>query len=111
MNHLHAIVRVVLVSAAIAIAAGCIVCAAGCANDAARNASGQKLATTQEVIASKLDLWGEAALKEPGGASYEFFEKLLPPLRYVDADFRVYPILLSAPAAKVKGRILSDGST
>ena len=46
-----------------------------------------QLATLQEVIDSKLDLWG-AALKEPGGPSYAFFEKLLPPLRYVDADFR-----------------------
>jgi hypothetical protein len=68
------------------------------------------LATTQEVIDSKIDLWGEAALKQPGGPTYEFFEKLLPPIRYVDADFRCYPIVMSAPGARVKGRLVSDGS-
>jgi hypothetical protein len=69
-----------------------------------------KLATPEQVIASKTDLWGEAALKQPGGPSYAFFEKLLPPLRYVDADFRYYPINLSAPGAIVKGRLVSNGS-
>jgi hypothetical protein len=68
------------------------------------------IATIDEVIASKTDLWGEAALREPGGPSYAFFDKLLPPLRYVDADFRCYPIVLSAPAAPVKGRLVSNGS-
>ncbi len=57
-----------------------------------------------------MDLWGEAALKLPGGPSYEFFEKLLPPVRYVDARFRHYPINLSAAGAVVKGRVLSNGS-
>jgi len=66
--------------------------------------------TTQEAMNSKLDLWGEAALKQPGWPSYEFFEKLLPPLRYVDANFRVYPIALSAPSNPVKVRFVSDGS-
>src|SRR5439155_9690074 len=66
--------------------------------------------TPAEASASKTDLWGEAALKQPGGASYEFFEKLLPPLRYVDADFVHYPINLSAPGATVKGRLVSNGS-
>jgi hypothetical protein len=66
--------------------------------------------TTQEVLTSKLDLWGETALHQPGGPSYEFFEKLLPPVRYVDARFRHYPINLSAPGAVVKGRLLSNGS-
>lgn len=69
-----------------------------------------RLATPQEVIASKSDLWGDAAFKQPGGPSYEFFEKLVPPLRYVDADFRHYPIVLSAPGAAVKARLVSNGS-
>ena len=69
-----------------------------------------KLASPAQVIASKIDLWGEAALKQPGGPSYQFFEKLLPPLRYVDADFVHYPINLSAPGAMVKGRLVSNGS-
>src|SRR3954468_18236757 len=64
----------------------------------------------QEVIASKTDLWGEAALHQPGGPTYGFFENLLPPLRYVDADFHYYPIVLSAPGAPVKARLLSNGS-
>jgi len=66
--------------------------------------------TAQEMIDSKIDLAGEAALKQPGGPSYEFFANLLPPLRYVDADFRFCPILLAAPGSTIKGRILSNGS-
>ncbi|HTL30880.1 MAG TPA: hypothetical protein VL282_16740 [Tepidisphaeraceae bacterium] len=66
--------------------------------------------TTQEVIDSKIDLWGEAALKQPGGPSYEYFAKLLPPLRYVDTDFLHYPIVLCAPGSTVKARLVSNGS-
>src|ERR1051325_8366723 len=63
-----------------------------------------------EAIASKRDLWGEAAMRQTNGASYEFFENLLPPPRYVNADFHYYPIVLSAPNAKVKARLISNGS-
>ena len=49
-------------------------------------------------------------MAQPDGASYEFFEPLLPPPRYVNADFRFYPIVLSAPNAKVKARLISNGS-
>jgi hypothetical protein len=66
--------------------------------------------TPEQAIASKTDLWGEAALRQPGGPTYEYFEGLLPPLRYVDADFRHYPIVLSAPGSPVKGRLVSNGS-
>ena len=52
---------------------------------------------------------GEAALKQPGGPSYEFFEKVLPPLRYVDARYKHYPIVLAAPRSLVKGKVLSNG--
>src|SRR5207244_13340192 len=72
--------------------------------------SSRHLPTPTQVIESKRDLWGEAALKQPGGPTYEFFEKLLPPLRYVDADFHHYPILLSGPGFLTKGRLLSNGS-
>src|SRR5690349_13190191 len=65
--------------------------------------------TLDEVFASGKDLWGEEAMKQPNGASYEFFEPLLPPPRYVHADFRYYPLVLSAPAAKVKARLISNG--
>src|SRR3954463_12351348 len=63
-----------------------------------------------EAIVSGRDLWCEAALRQPNGPTYEFFENLLPPLRYVDAPFRHYPIVLSAPRAAVKGRLVSNGS-
>jgi len=68
------------------------------------------LATFQEAMASKQDLWGLAAMKQRNGASYEFFEKLLPPLRYVNAAFHYYPIPLSAPNNPVKARLISNGS-
>ena len=68
------------------------------------------LPTLSEVLAAKHDLWGEAAMRQPNGASYEFFKDLLPPPRYVHADFRYYPIVLSAPNARVKARLISDGS-
>src|SRR6266568_4928276 len=69
-----------------------------------------KLPSLPQVLESKTDLWGEAGMRQPNGASYEFFERLLPPPRYVNADFRYYPIVLSAPNAKVKARLISNGS-
>jgi len=62
------------------------------------------------MVESKADLWGEAALKQPNGPSYEFFRDLLPPLRYVNADFHHYPIVLSASRSTVKARLISNGS-
>jgi hypothetical protein len=70
----------------------------------------EPLPTPNEVAASKLDLWGDIALRQPGGPTYDFFANLVPPLRYVDADFHHYPIVLSAPSAPVKGRLVSNGS-
>jgi len=70
----------------------------------------QVLPTYDEVIRAKTDLWGEAALRQENGASYEFFEKLLPPLRYVNATFKHYPIVLSAPKNPNKARFVSNGS-
>lgn len=70
----------------------------------------QHIPTLAEAQASDRDAWGEAAIKQPNGPTYEFFEKLLPPPRYVDAEFRYYPILLSAPNALVKGHLISNGS-
>src|SRR4051812_42110778 len=78
---------------------------AGC-----RDRARESLFTPQQLMDSKIDLAGEAALKQPEGPTYDFFDKLLPPLRYVDSDFRHYPINLSAPAAMVKGRLVSNGS-
>jgi hypothetical protein len=63
-----------------------------------------------EAIASKRDLYAEASMAQPGGASYEFLAPLLPPVRYTHADFRHYPIVLSAPFATTKARLIADGS-
>jgi hypothetical protein len=64
----------------------------------------------EEALAAQRDVWAEAAMRQPNGASYEFFESLLPPLRYVDAEFRHYPIVLSAPDRATKARYVSNGS-
>jgi hypothetical protein len=64
----------------------------------------------REMAESLLDVWGEAALKLPGGPSYEAFRDLLPPLRYTNTRFRDYPVVLSAPAAPAKARWVSNGS-
>src|SRR5438045_5815004 len=78
----------------------------------AQEKSGAKigLPAFEEAMAAKKDLWGLAAMRQPNGASYEFFENLLPPPRYVNAAFRYYPIPLSAPNATVKARLISNGS-
>ena len=68
------------------------------------------LASLDEALAAKQDLWGLAAIRQPNGPNYEFFEKLLPPVRYVNAAFKHYPITLSAPGAPVKARLISNGS-
>jgi hypothetical protein len=39
------------------------------------------LPTPAAAAAAKADVWGELALKQSGGPSYAFFEKLVPPLR------------------------------
>ena len=65
--------------------------------------------TPQQLIESKVDILGEAALKQPDGPTYEFFRDVLPPLRYCDADYRHYPIVLSAPGAEVKAKLTSNG--
>ncbi|HEX6961603.1 MAG TPA: hypothetical protein VF175_07030, partial [Lacipirellula sp.] len=63
-----------------------------------------------EMIEARTDVWGEAARRQPDGASYEFFENLLPPLQWVNTDFRDYPIVLSAPRSPQKARLVSNGS-
>jgi len=68
------------------------------------------LPSVQAMIEARTDVWGEAARKQPNGASYEFFKDLLPPLRWVNTDFRHYPIVLSAPRSPHKTRLVSNGS-
>ena len=69
-----------------------------------------KLPTLEEAVHSKRDVYGEAAMKQPNGPSYEFFEKIMPPVRYVNADFHYYPLLLGAPNTMTKARLISNGS-
>jgi hypothetical protein len=68
------------------------------------------LPSLEEAMAAPTDLWGELAMKQPDGPSYDFFASLLPPLRYVNADFHYYPIVLSAPNATVKAVLVANGS-
>ena len=49
------------------------------------------------VIEAGTDLLGEIALNQADGPTYEFFADLMPPLRYVNAAFRQYPLVLAAP--------------
>lgn len=85
---------------------GTLLCFAGLV----QRTEAERLPTLAEAMSAKRDLWGEAAMARPNGASYEFFAPLLPPPRYVHADFRHYPIVISAPNAKVKARLISNGS-
>src|SRR6266699_839538 len=62
------------------------------------------------ALSSRQDLWGLAAMRQTNRPSYEFFAPLLPPLRYVNAAFRHYPIVLSAPGSLQKARLVSNGS-
>jgi hypothetical protein len=62
------------------------------------------------MIEARTDVWGDAARRQPNGASYEFFRDLLPPLRLVNTDFRYYPLVLSAPRSPIKVRLVSNGS-
>lgn len=68
------------------------------------------LPSLPEALRAPRDIWGEAAMAQPNGASYEFLAPLLPPPRYVHADFRHYPLVLSAPNARHKARLISNGS-
>jgi len=69
-----------------------------------------ELPTVDQIIEAKTDILGEAALRQPGGPSYEFFAKAMPPLRYVNAAFRHYPVVLAAPRNGCKARLVSNGS-
>jgi hypothetical protein len=80
------------------------------AGEAASYSSASVLPTLEEALAAKQDVWGLAAIRQPNGPSSEFFEKLLPPLRYVNAAFHHYPIVLSAPGSAHKARLVSNGS-
>ncbi|MCL4191037.1 MAG: hypothetical protein KJZ87_04785 [Thermoguttaceae bacterium] len=75
------------------------------------NAAASDLPSLREVLAAQGDLWGDMALRQPNGPSYEFFAGICPPLCYVNAAFRHYPIVLSSPRAVCKARLISNGSS
>lgn len=93
---------------------------------AAASVASPALPPLEEAVTATRDVWGEAALAQPNGPSYEFLAPLLPPPRYVHADFRHYPVILcppgdipaapvefrrgADPSAKPKARLISDGS-
>jgi hypothetical protein len=85
-------------------------CAALVITVVAGQLSAAEVPSLDDVVASKADLWGEAALHQPRGPNYKFFAGLLPPPRYVNADFKYYPIVLSAPNSPRKARWISNGS-
>src|SRR4051794_26109140 len=64
------------------------------------------LPSLDEALNSREDVWGLAAMRQTNGPSYEFFKDLLPPLRYVNAAFRYYPIILSGPGSAQKARLV-----
>src|SRR3954465_14060352 len=72
--------------------------------------SSPKAPPLEQALAAKTDLYGDIAIHSKQGPTYEFFESILPPLRYPDASFRDYPIPLSAPRGLVKARFVSNGS-
>lgn len=82
-----------------------ILAALSCASPPAR-----PVAPLPVFLEARRDLWGEEAIRRPEGPTYEFFAGLLPPPRYVNAAFRHYPIVLSAPGAARKARLVSNGS-
>jgi hypothetical protein len=79
-------------------------------DDTSQNPATRELPNARAMAAARKDVWGAASLSAPSGPSYEFFRALLPPLCYVNTEFRHYPIVLSAPAAAAKIRWVSNGS-
>ncbi|MGI8908504.1 MAG: hypothetical protein ACR2IE_18670 [Candidatus Sumerlaeaceae bacterium] len=69
-----------------------------------------KVPELQTACDSLTDYFGEQAIQRPEGPTYDFFAKLAPPQRYVTAAYKDYPIVLGAPGALRKARIVSNGS-
>jgi hypothetical protein len=70
----------------------------------------EEVPSVDEIIAAGTDILGEAAMRQTNGPSYEFFVDAMPPLRYVNAEFRHYPVVLAAPRNGCKARLVSNGS-
>lgn len=72
--------------------------------------SAEEIPSLAEALKSRRDLWGEWAIRQPDELRYDFLASRLPPLRYVHAAFRHYPIVLSAPCRVRHARLISNGS-
>ena len=79
-------------------------------DDASTSATIARYPELQKAADSLTDYFGEQAKKLPEGPNYQFFANLAPPQRYVTAAFRDYPIVLGAPGAQRKARLISNGS-
>jgi hypothetical protein len=102
--------RAVAFALALLFSAGIAVAAENDQRQPAAATTTSALPSLDEALNSREDLWGLAAMHQANGPSYEFFKDLLPPLRYVNAAFRHYPIILSAPGAAEKVRLISNGN-
>ncbi len=88
----------------------CVIALAGPAVTSDGMKSTEGYPAIDEIIEANRDILGEAALRQDRGPSYEFFAEAMPPLRYVNAEFRHYPIVLAAPRNGCKARLVSNGS-
>ncbi|MCK4625301.1 MAG: hypothetical protein KAV00_08330, partial [Phycisphaerae bacterium] len=63
-----------------------------------------------EALEANRDIWAEEVLSRPEGPTYENVKDYLPPLRYVNASFKHYPIVLGLKEGLEKIRLVSNGS-
>ncbi len=103
MKKLHQLISIIVLSS-------CIFSYSASAQNSAPHSAPVTKPNLEQVLAAKQDLWGLAAMRQTNGPNYEFFADLLPPLRYVNAEFRHYPIVLCAPGSMNKARLVSNGS-
>ncbi len=88
----------------------CVIAPEGLAQPMSSNQSSNQ-AALHRAISAKIDVYGEAAMRQVNGASYEFFADLIPPIRYARlAGFEHYPIVLGLPGGEHKARLVSNGS-
>lgn len=66
--------------------------------------------TLNQIIDSNRDIITDYAIARPDGPTYESILPLMTPVRWSTAEFRHFPVLLSAPSSTVKGRMVSNGS-
>ncbi len=63
-----------------------------------------------EALEADRDIWAEEVLSRPEGPTYQNVKDYLPPLRYVNASFKHYPIVLGLKEGLEKIRLVGNGS-